>query len=429
MILKGGTRKAGGFFSKHLLNAEDNERVSVVELRGFLADNVKDAFQEMRMVGAGTKADNYFYHLSLSPDPKEPNLTPEQWERAAEVTEQELKLTDQPRIMIEHEKEGRTHRHIVWSRVDIDNMTVIPADHNYQAHDRARHQLEQEFHHEPTLPTPEPSQRKSREFAEWEIWRGAQSGIDPKEMKAEITELWQQSDGGRAFAAGLDEKGYLLAKGDRRDFVLVDPDGHIHSLARRIDGAKTADIRAKFSDLDRDSLMTAQEASAWMKAQEADSGGSSEARILPQEQARETGSSNDPAPFVNPKLLVLEKYAYDHHHPLLAPQQEYVQVQTMQEIVDAEKAMLRHRAETFTPAHWANLSTKQWDAWDAHNERLEPQQELTRDQQQSATFTEREQGKQREETWLEFVTRHQEHDRDAARPKETDEKKEPDLER
>ena len=100
------------------------------------------------------------------------------------------------------------------------------------------------------------------------------SSIDPKEMKAEITELWQQSDGGRAFQAAIEEKGYLLAKGDRRDFVLIDPEGDIHSLARRIDGAKAADIRAKMTDLDRDSLMGAKEASAWMKAEaENESGG------------------------------------------------------------------------------------------------------------------------------------------------------------
>jgi hypothetical protein len=413
MILKGASRASTSFFTRHLLNEESNERVDVKELRGFTSETVPEAFQELSLMAAGTRVKNAFYHLSINPDPTELNLTPEQWQRAVEVSAEHLGLSDQPRMVIEHEKNGRRHQHIIFSRIDADSMTAISDSHNYQAHDRARHQLEQEFSHEPTPPTPEPALRKSREFAEWETWRGAESGIDPKEMKAEITELWQQSDGGRAFAAGLDEKGYLLAKGDRRDFVVIDEFGQIHSLARRIDGAKTADIRAKFSDLDRDSLMTAQEASAWMKAQEADSGGSSEARILPQEQAQE----------------VTPHTAEPPAHPLLTPPLEYVTVRTMQEIVDAEKAMLRHRAETFTPAHWANLSTQQWDAWDAHNERLEPQQEMPRDQQQSATFTEREQGKQREETWLEFVTRQQEHDRDAARPKETDEKKEPDLER
>lgn len=312
MIIKGGARSSGGFFAHHLMKAEDNERVDVTEIRGLLADNVRDALQEMRMVAAGTKADNYFYHASINPREDE-HLTPEQWEVAVDRLEQNLGLTDHARFQVEHEKEGRIHRHIVWSRVDLESMTVTPASGNYLAHDKTRAELEREFSHEPTPPTPEPSQRKSREFAEWENWRGTESGISPAEMKAEITALWQQSDGGRAFSAAIEEKGYLLAKGDRRDFVLIDSEGDIHSLARRIDGAKAADIRAKMTDLDRDSLMTAQEASAWMKGKdEAENSGSSDARILPEEQATQDPraawfAANMPAEY--PQAATLHEYS------------------------------------------------------------------------------------------------------------------------
>lgn len=333
MILKGGARSSGAFFSKHLLKAEDNERVSVVEIRGLLADTVPEAFQEMRMVAAGTKADNYFYHLSINPREDE-QLTPDQWERATDVAEEHLGLTDQPRMVIEHEKHGRVHRHIVWSRVDIDSMTVIPANNNYLAHDHTRLQLEQEFSHEPTPPTPEPALRKSREIADWENFRAAESGIDPKEMKAEITQLWQQSDGGRAFQAAIEEKGYLLAKGDRRDFVLIDPEGDVHSLARRIDGAKAADIRAKMGDLDRDSLMSAKEASAWMKA-EADNESGGQGAVTSWQQHEE------PEHWLNPKLAVLEKFAHDH--PALAPPATYGVVRSAQEFAEMSVAQLRAR--------------------------------------------------------------------------------------
>ena len=305
MIIKGGARSSGGFFAYHLMKAEENERVEVKEMRGLLADTVPEAFQEMRMVAAGTRAENYFYHASINPREDE-HLTPEQWDIAVDRLEQNLGLSDHARFQVEHEKNGRTHRHIVWSRVDLATMTVTPASGNYLAHDQTRLELEREFSHEPTSPTPQPSLRKSREFADWENFRAAESGIDPKEMKAEITTLWQQSDGGRAFQAALEEKGYLLAKGDRRDFVLIDPEGDVHSLARRIDGAKAADLRAKMGDLDRDSLMSAKEASAWMRTKEgeAETSGSSAARVLPQEQAQEITSHN-------PKLAVLEKLAQE----------------------------------------------------------------------------------------------------------------------
>ena len=309
MIIKGGARSSGGFFAYHLMKTEENERVEVKEMRGLLADTVSEAFQEMRMVAAGTRADNYFYHASINPRADE-MLTPEQWDIAVDTLEKNLGLTDHARFQVEHEKDGRTHRHIVWSRVDLDTMTVTPASGNYLAHDKTRAELEQEFSHEPTPPTPQPSQRKSREIADWENFRAAESGINPAEMKAEITELWQQSDGGRAFQAAIEEKGYLLAKGDRRDFVLIDPAGDIHSLARRIDGAKVADIRAKMTDLDRDSLMGAKEASAWMKAEAESESGGQGAIASGQEQP-------EPEQWVNPKLAVLEKFAHDH--PALAP--------------------------------------------------------------------------------------------------------------
>ena len=308
MIIKGGARSSGGFFAYHLMKTEENERVEVKEMRGLLADTVPEAFQEMRMVAAGTRADNYFYHASINPREDE-RLTPEQWDIAVDTLEKNLGLTDHARFQVEHEKNGRTHRHIVWSRVDLDTMTVTPASGNYLAHDKTRLELEREFSHEPTAPTPQPSHRKSREFADWENFRAAESGINPAEMKAEITALWQQSDGGRAFQAATFEKGYLLAKGDRRDFVLIDPEGDVHSLARRIDGAKAADIRAKMTDLDRDSLMGAKEASAWMKAQPEDGGGG--------QGAVASAQQHEPEQWMNPKLAVLEKFAHDH--PAMAP--------------------------------------------------------------------------------------------------------------
>jgi hypothetical protein len=38
-------------------------------------------------------------------------------------------LTDQPRVIVFHEKEGRRHAHCVWSRIDADNMKAINLPH------------------------------------------------------------------------------------------------------------------------------------------------------------------------------------------------------------------------------------------------------------------------------------------------------------
>ena len=46
MILKGNQRAGGAQLAVHLLNADDNEHVTVHGLRGFVADDLNGAFKE-----------------------------------------------------------------------------------------------------------------------------------------------------------------------------------------------------------------------------------------------------------------------------------------------------------------------------------------------------------------------------------------------
>lgn len=64
-------------------------------------------------------------------------------------------LENHPRVIIEHSKNGRTHQHYIWSRVDMETGTVTPATDNYYAHTQTARELEQTFHLSPVrLPTP-----------------------------------------------------------------------------------------------------------------------------------------------------------------------------------------------------------------------------------------------------------------------------------
>lgn len=406
MIVKGNSRSNGAFWARHLMNAEDNERVAVVEMKGLYADDVKEALREMRLLAAGTRADKPYYIVSMNPREDE-RLTPEQWDIAVDRLEAKLGLTDHARLQVEHEKEGRTHRHIIWSRVDVDSMTVVPTTNNYYVHAETARELEQLFDHEPTPVPPAPERDR---FKDWETFRAQESGITPAEMKAEITALWQQSDGGRAFQAAIEEKGYLLAKGDRRDFVLIDQEGDVHSLARRIDGAKAADIRAKMGDLDRDSLMTAKEASAWMQAKEgeAENSGSSEARVLPEEQQQAIEQQREAVH--NPKLAILEKYATHQrelHHA------------TAQEFTDQQEAVLVRQGwqlPYFGAQNFDDWLQRGYDSLEEQHAAL-PDPQHHPPEMEAATPH-----KQPQESWTEFVTR-------TGEPQRTDEKqREPELE-
>jgi hypothetical protein len=261
MIINGGSRKNGGFFAKHLMRADENERVSVVEIRGLASENIRDAFHEMKAIASGTRCTNYFYHANVNTRADE-QLTPEQWMHAVDTLERTLGLVDQPRFVVEHAKEGRTHQHIIWSRIDADSMTAISDSLTYRKHETAARELEETFNHEPVasvLVKDRQTQRPERNPADWETFRAAASDIDPRAMTREVTELWFASDSGTAFAAALEDRGYILVRGDRRDFCIIDAAGDEHSLARRITGAKATDVRSRMSDIDREVLPSVSE--------------------------------------------------------------------------------------------------------------------------------------------------------------------------
>jgi hypothetical protein len=269
MIINGGSRSNWRFFSQHLMKAEENERVEIMDIRGLVAENVLEAFREMRDWAdfSGGRCKNFFYHANINPREGEV-LTPEQWEQATDTLETNLGLAGHSRFIVEHEKDGRTHRHVVWLRIDPETMTAASDSNDYAAHQRTSRALESAFGHEPVQSvfdreagTPRPERRPKN----WETFRGHQSGIDPHAMKAELTQLWNRADSGKAFTAALDEQGYILAKGDRRDFVVIDPAGDAHSLARRIEGVKAKDICERMADVEREALPSTQEAAALAK--------------------------------------------------------------------------------------------------------------------------------------------------------------------
>jgi len=258
MIISGGSRCNWRFFARHLTNGEQNERVQITQIHGLTSDTILGALREMDAVASGTRCKNFFYHANINPRYGE-HLTPDQWEQAVDTLERNLGLTGHARFVVQHEKEGRVHEHIIWCRIDPDTMTAVSDSFTARDHERTSRELEQAFGLEPVDSVLVPDREKDRQERRpknWETFRGYGSGIDPQQVKEEVTALWNTADSGSAFAAALAEHGYILCKGDRRDFCIVDAAGNEHSLARRIEGQKAASVRARMEDVDRDALPT-----------------------------------------------------------------------------------------------------------------------------------------------------------------------------
>jgi len=262
MIIKGKSRSGPAALAAHLGNAEKNERVSLLSTRGTVATDLRGALIEMDAYALGTRCQKPLYHAAISPEPPH-RLTGEQREAAVDALEEKLGLTGHARVVVLHEKLGREHIHVVWSRIDLSKMRSVSDSHNYRKHEEVARDLERRFGHDRVQGAHherDGSDRPDRTPSRAELRQEERTGIKGKDVKREVTEAFRASDNAEAFKAALSDRGYLLAKGDRRDFVIIDRAGGIHSLARRIDGIKAAGLREFMAALDRDRLLSIEEA-------------------------------------------------------------------------------------------------------------------------------------------------------------------------
>jgi hypothetical protein len=272
MIIKGTSCAGARRIFIHLTRVDTNERVEVRELRGVVAEDLRGALQEMEAVGAGARTTKIFYHASINTRAVE-RMTDEQRAYAIDRLEAEMGLSGQPRVVVVHDKKDREHCHIVWSRIDLDRMAAISDSHNFRKHEQVGRELEREFGHERVQGAHverDGKERPARTPSHAEMLQADRTGVSPAAAKALMTELWRATDSGKSFQAALETKWYVLARGDRRDFVAIDSEGGLHSVARRIEGAKAADVRQRFADIDPESLPSVAEAKQTQRERQAE---------------------------------------------------------------------------------------------------------------------------------------------------------------
>ncbi|MDH4992238.1 relaxase/mobilization nuclease domain-containing protein [Aquamicrobium lusatiense] len=246
MILKGSQRAGAKQLSTHLLNTRDNDHVTVLEVRGFIARDLHGALAEAYAISKGTKCQQFMFSLSLNP-PMQAIAGEDDFRQAADKAEKKLGLEGQPRAIVMHEKEGRRHAHVVWSRIDPEAMKAINLPHfKRKLNDLAR---ELYLEHEWTLPDGlrRDGGKSPLNFtlAEWQ--QAQRLNLDPREIRQSFIEAWQRSDDAKSFDAALREKGYFLAKGDRRGFVALDVQGEVFAVSRWTN-LRTKEVRNKLGD-------------------------------------------------------------------------------------------------------------------------------------------------------------------------------------
>ncbi len=273
MIIKGGSRSGRAsyitYLARHLLRADTNEVVNVLEVRGTVAIDLRGAMREMSALGLCATSARPLYHANIDPGPDEPPLADQQKFYAIDRLEIELGFVKQPRIIVEHIKNGRPHLHSVWSRIDVGRARVISDSHNYLRHEVVARDLEATFGHRRIqgahigrgdLPRP------ARAPSDIEVRQAERSGLSPEQATDLVNGLWHTTDSGRAFVAAIEAQGWACVRGDRRDFVLLDPTGETHSLVRRVRGAKAQDVRERMADVDPADLQSVEASRAIVRA-------------------------------------------------------------------------------------------------------------------------------------------------------------------
>ncbi|HHG89297.1 MAG TPA: relaxase, partial [Devosia sp.] len=248
MILKGNRRGGGMQMALHLLNAEDNEHVTIHEMRGFISDSLTEALTETYAISRGTRCKNFLYSLSLSP-PEMESVPVEVFEKAINDIEEKLGFANQPRAIVFHEKDGRRHAHCIWSRIDVEEMKAIdPSYDKLQLRDMSRElYLEHGWKMPRGLMNSKECDPLNFTQAEWQQAKRAKQ--DPRAIKQAFQDCWAISDSRTAFANALEERGYYLASGDRRGFVAVDWRGEVFAISRWV-GVKAKDVRARLGSPD-----------------------------------------------------------------------------------------------------------------------------------------------------------------------------------
>jgi hypothetical protein len=262
MIAKGTPHKNGAKLGRYMITGKEDERAELVELRGFASSNIVEAFRSIHVIAEGTKCQQPFFHVQVR-NPEGETLTREQWIYTADRIERMLGLKDQPRAITLHidEKTGHEHMHVAWSRIDEETLTAKRLPFYKTRLKKLCRELEE------TLGlTRVPNERASaikyaptRDQEE----QARRLGLNVHEIRDAIRACWDRSDCGRSFEATLAYEGMLLARGERRDFVVVDHAGGMHALGKRILDASAAQIRERLKDLPREYLPTVEQAKSF----------------------------------------------------------------------------------------------------------------------------------------------------------------------
>jgi hypothetical protein len=272
---------------------EENQQIRTLEtLDGHFSDEqrqearkaVENSLVDMQLETALTQGKCGIFSVAISPREDEA-LTPEQYERAISIIEEEFGFTGQNRVRVDHLKEGRFHSHLMWSLTRYDEEKekhlLIPVGRYKRRLQSKADEMVAEFGLREVNRLPN---ENTIEITNADRMREARAKKEAKEngeayqkiqdKKREIAELWNASKDGQAFLDNLRVKGYTVAKGDKESkrvkgngiasYVLVDAQGNVSNLTRELPKlVKVKHVRERFAGME-DKILSVEAAQKYL---------------------------------------------------------------------------------------------------------------------------------------------------------------------
>ena len=249
MIVKARAGQGGPALARYL-DGGKNENAELLALRNLDAPSLNAAIYDMDGLARGSACRNHALHVQLRAAPGE-RLTPDQWREACDRYAEAFGMEDhQAAIILHHQQDGTTHAHLVFNRVHPETLKAADLWRNYPKHKELARQMERDWG---LQPVPDRKREQARDYSQagqQETEQARRMGQNVHDIREHVRQLWENSQTGQEFAGALEAEGYQLAKGDKRDYVVLDPTGSPYSLGSRTTGAKAREVREKLGDLD-----------------------------------------------------------------------------------------------------------------------------------------------------------------------------------
>ncbi|MGB9154079.1 MAG: hypothetical protein WCD70_13450 [Alphaproteobacteria bacterium] len=236
MIIEGGSRSNTAFFGEHLADTERaNESAESVYSEGVGLGTPKEMLASFEARAAGSMVKNFFTHMAFNNKGDWP-LNPAEEIKAYKMAAKKQGLEGQPFFIVRHVKpNGDQHFHTITLRIGADGKAV---NNDYRDQFRMA-ESSREIEKALGLRRMENVIKRdpaAKQTQKWERYRGAATGYSVKRVARDLKDIRAKTGdmNGLAFVRALEHSRYVLARGDKLPFVIIDRTGTTHPLGARL---------------------------------------------------------------------------------------------------------------------------------------------------------------------------------------------------